>query len=85
MLNRLVTELLHLHPAGRAIGDPDRGCGFVQFGNHLGSDLPAQIKMICGQSPAADHSAAVAFQILEGQTRYSGKQLDGAVGILLNF
>ena len=56
----------------------------VQFGDHVGSDLFAQVKMIGAQSPAADHSAAVTFQIMQGDTRYSGKQPGGAVGIILN-
>ena len=66
MLNRFMTELFHLHPTGRAIGDADIRRGCVQFGNHVGSDLLAQIKMISAQSPAANHPAAVAFQILKG-------------------
>ena len=85
MFNFFVTELLHLHPAGRTICGSHRGGRFVQFGNHVGSDLFAQVKMISAQPPAADHAAAVAFQILQGKALYSGKQPDGAVGIILNF
>lgn len=85
MFNFFVTELLHLHPAGRTICCSHRGGRLVQLGNHVGSYLFAQVKMISAQPPAADHAAAVAFQILQGKALYSGKQPDGAVGIILNF
>ena len=85
VLDLLVAELFHLHPAGGTIRDTHGGRRTVEPGDHLRSDFFAQAIMVGRQAPAADHSATVAFQIFKGNTRYPGKQLDGAVGIRLNF